>query len=256
MSKLFIFFASLSIVFQTIYSYIENSSSFKGLELHQINDGSINTLVGDGKGSNYWILMFYVEQCPYCKKAKDAFRLLAGRDELADESFANLKIGQIDCTYNNWSCLRFNITRVPTVYLIEHEKLFEFKYLMNDENLLKFLADGKIIKEGKEVPPPLGFMQIISYMFTESVAILDKRIEKFFTEFLNLEITWSRTYTIIVLIAFMVSTIVIEYYIIERCCFSNRGHKVNEKKENRKEVKEELKEEPKKEDGPNKEKKE
>jgi hypothetical protein len=256
MSKLFIFVACLSSILHTVFSVIHNSKTFKPFELHEITDGTINNLVGDGKGENLWLLMFYLEKCPYCKVAKDALSTLTKRDELGDESFINLKIGQIDCTQNNWSCLRFNITRVPTIVLLKHEKLFDFKNYVTDENLLRFLAEEKFVHNGKDIPEPYGMINIVSRVFTESVNVLNERIGEFVNKTLKVPITWTPTYTIILLIIFMILIIVVEYHIINRFCVGKRIPKVHRKEENKEEVKVNQKSEEKKEDVSNKEKKE
>jgi hypothetical protein len=190
----------------------------QSLDVLEISDGNIDSTVGDGKGST-WLLLFYLETCPHCRSAKESFEKLSIKSGLTDEeNLNNLQIGKIECSQNNWACLRFNITRVPTVYMLHDDKMFEFISYTTYEKLYKFLTEEKLIENGLPIPAQLGMVNILFKVFEESVRVLNEYINDFLHRNLNLNIDWNTNYTVGLLVFFLIFMIFIEYLIIFYCC--------------------------------------
>lgn len=260
MSKHFLFLAG----FLAILTFLSNISEINSVKIEEITDSNINSVLGEGTGKDTWLLMFYLDTCPYCKMAKEAFSQLAIRDEIqSDETLKDIKIGQIECSSNNWSCLRFNITRVPTVVQLKHDKLFEYNKFATVDSLLGFIAEEKLINNGKPIPEQMGVLSITTRILREAVHVLNEQISDFVNDTLKLNIEWTPLYTVILLVFLLVVIILIEFILIQKCMAgqkvpvkkvlnqkveSKEQKKDEEKEEKKDEEKEEKKEEEKKED--------
>jgi thiol-disulfide isomerase/thioredoxin len=242
MSKYFFYLASIL----SIYTLLSNISGINALEIQDINDGNINSIVGDGKGK-FWLLMFYLETCPYCQVAKESLENLSQKYELhSGDTFENFNIGKIECSVNNWSCMRFGVSRVPFIVLLKDDKLFEFKTHATESNLFDFISEEKTVESGKPIPEPMGIFIIVSKILKESLNVINEQITKFVNEKLNISIEWNTNYTIGVLILSLIFIILVEYYIVYYCCSFNIPHslkKVEKKQEEKKEETEKANEE-------------
>jgi hypothetical protein len=212
MSKHFIFLSGLL----TIFAFFSNISQTNSVGVQEITDSNINSLVGDGTGQNVWLLMFYLDECPYCKVAKESFSKLARRDEIeTDETLNKIKIGQIECSRNNWSCLRFNITRVPTIVQLKHDKLFGFNKYVTDDSLLRFLAEEKLLSDGMPIPEPMGMISMATRVLRGAVDVLNDHISEFISNNLKLNIQWTSSCTVALLALILFLIILSEYYLVK-----------------------------------------
>ena len=201
MSKKILFIAGLL----SIFSFLSQISSTNSFEIQEITDSNISSLVDDGKDKS-WLLMFYLETCPYCKVAKESFEKLSKRKEATLNS---LNIGTIECSQNHWSCLRFNVTRVPYIVLINDELLFEFKSYVSEGSLAAFITGEKTVESGLPIPQQMGFAYYMSLILKESVNVMNEQIEDFIEKTLKLNIKWRPSYTIIFLIVSLVVIIIL-----------------------------------------------
>jgi thiol-disulfide isomerase/thioredoxin len=224
MSKHFLFLTSLI----SIFTLISKISFTNSVEIKEITDYSIDSIIGDGIGKKNMLLMFYLDNCPHCKSAMKNLEKLSLCNEISsDVTLRDIKIGKIECSKNNWSCLRFNITRVPTFVQLKHDKLFEYKDYVSFESLLRFVSEEKLVSEGKPIPEQMGMITIATRILRESVGVMNEQISDFLNNTLKLKIKWIPTYTIILLSFLLVTIIAVEYYIIQKCFGSQ---KVNLKK--------------------------
>jgi hypothetical protein len=188
------------------------------IEIKEINDSNIDSVLGDGTGSN-WLLMFYLDSCPHCKNANDVFRKISYRTELEEEDapVKNLQIGKVECNGNNWACLRFNVTRVPLIVMLQNDKMFELDTYVTEDKLYNFIVEDKLVSQGEKIPPILGWTGIVFRIFEESVSMMNSQIQEFLDTQLQLNIQWNTNYTILLLINVLLIILTIEYMIVSFC---------------------------------------
>ena len=143
----------------------------------------------------------------------------------------NIHFGKVECQLNHWSAMRFNITSVPYIVLIDANKMYEFKSYPTAKMIHHFLTEEKTLEEALSVPPPMNYMKIVVKILNESFGLLNHHIESFINEKLNLEIKWKTRYTLIIFLCSLVLIVAIEYFFILCCCG----------KSSKKEVKPEIK---------------
>lgn len=189
------------------------------IEVQPIGDHNIDATVGDGKGAN-WLLLFYLETCPHCKMAKESLDVICNDEQLVgnETPVKDLHFGKIECSINNWSCMRFNITRVPYIVMLQNDKMFEFASYPTKQALFNFIVDEKTVESGLEIPPPFGMMGVVSKVFEESVRMLNEQIQEYITNTLKLDLKWNSYYTILLLINGLFLLLIVEYWLISLCC--------------------------------------
>jgi hypothetical protein len=227
--KFFIFSKLSKIIFICILLSLIFNTSCK-LDVIDLTDSNIDSIVGDGTGSN-WLLMFYLDSCPHCKNANNAFQQISRRSELEadDAQVKNLQIGRIECNANNWSCLRFNISRVPYIIMLQNDKLFELETYVTEEKLYKFIVEDKLVEKGLNIPPVLGWSGIIMRIFEESINMMNQQIQQLIDEKLGPnKLTWDTNYTIVLLASTLITVLVIEYLIVS-LCFGKKQSNSNKK---------------------------
>lgn len=200
-----------------------------GIEIQTITDANIDSTVGDGHGN--WLLLFYLDTCPHCKDALSVLNSLSTNSELDSENFIleNLQIGKIECSSNNWSCMRFNITRVPYIIALQNDKLFEYQSYATEQRLLNFLKEEKLAENSLNIPPILGYLSILSKVYEEAIRVLNEQMQTLVHTYVGLNFTWSTNHTIAMLILMLAMIIFIEYMIVFYFCGRKKNKTVQTK---------------------------
>lgn len=214
-------------------SLVINSTN---IEVRNITDSNFDQEVNDGR-TNSWLVMFYLNTCPHCKVAKEGLYKIAKNEELTSED--KVRIGKVECSANVMSCMRFNVTRVPYIVLIEDQKLFELNTYATEHTMLKLITEEKLLDSAKEIPDSLGYVGLFFKILKEAVMLLNEYIEEFVSNKMNMKIQWDTNYTIALLVVFLITMIFIEYLIVVYCC--KRSHKQPKKTNKIEESKEEVK---------------
>jgi len=193
------------------------------INIQNITDTNIDSTVGDGYGSN-WLLVFYLSNCQYCKNALSVLDSISKRQDIDNEDFPlrNFKIGIIECNENNWSCMRFNISRVPYLVSLQNDKMFEFDYYVTEEKLLNFIGEEKSIESGKSIPSVLGYSGIIFKIFEEAVGLINERIQNFIDSYLQWDFKWQTIHTIFLLLSPLLILLGLEFVILTYCCYRKK----------------------------------
>ena len=212
-------------------------------EVFNLTEKNFDTEVS--KTNTKWFVVFYADSCNYCKQTLKTIT----NDVLPDYEDSKIyKFGKVDCNKEVWLALRFNITQIPYIVLIEDGKMFEFKQFTTKEAVETFLEEEKTIEDMIPMPKPMGFMVIMIKMLTESYYLMKETIQKFLdSKGLNIKIN---DYIMTALgILFFLSVLFIENEIINMCCMKKKKKGVQKEGEKGKEgeKKEQKKEEEKKE---------
>ena len=199
-------------------------------------------------------LIFYIDKCPYCVHS---IKVLNEKiiNNFEDEDEINFGTVNLDKQDNIWLGMRFNITKIPFIILIENNKMYKFQKQFEESVVLKFIEDEKDIEDALEIPKDFGLTSKINAVFSE----FNERIRAAMQLFLDnhgIKLKWNYAYTNIILLIFLFAFIYIENKILgwtKNIC----GDKKNEKSENNKDkVNNEENKDEKKEKEENKEKEE
>ena len=177
--------------------------------------------------SNYKLfLIFHVKKCQYCTHSLKVLKNQVIKNYEDDE---NIFFGSVnlDDQSNVWLGIRFNITKIPYIILIENKRMYHFESQFEESLVVKFINEEKNVEDGLEIPPSVSFRK----KFEIAVEELTETIQGTLKKYLGLKM-WSSKMTYILLAFLFVSVIYIESSIINKCknlCKFNKKVKKEDK---------------------------
>ena len=159
------------------YDYDESK-----IPCHFINLTSSNfdDYVQSGK-KNRWLIIFYTEKCAFCKQIKSMMNKIIESQEFIND----IKFGKVDLTYNLRLQIRFNLTQIPYIILVNNYKMYEMQFLPTEKSLTNFI-DSQNLKEfeefKKDFPQELSFFEFMKNLVNFSFQDGSKRINSFLKE--------------------------------------------------------------------------
>jgi len=214
--KEFISLAKVSklLLLTLMLSLCQSSFSRNFQLITNISDSNFDTEIKPIEGEKPWLLVFYMSGCPYCTKALSALEKIR-RHNIGLET----RFGMIDCNENIYSCYRFNVTRVPTIVIIDQGKMFlpEIK-MISETSLYQFIKEEKSIDEAVEVPKTIGMLSLVFRSFEEAIRYMNDFFQYFVNTHLGMTFKWQTTYSIGILLILLALIIAIEVIVITFCC--------------------------------------
>jgi glutaredoxin len=210
------------------------------IKCHFVNLTSSNfdNLVQNGN-NNRWLIMFYTEDCSFCKQIKNMINKIIEDKEFNYE----IKFGKVDLMENLQLQIRFNITKIPYIVLVNHNKMYEMKFLPTESSFANFI-DSTNFDEFKDLqkdfPENLSLFEflkkLVIFSFSDGAMKLNRILEKY-----NFSFKFTALSLFIYSFIIGVPIATFTYIFILRCLFSKKVRK-NEFKENLNENKEKEKE--------------
>ena len=156
-------------------------------------------------------LIFYVPHCIYCKHALKVLNenIKNNFDEKDPISFG---IINLENQTNIWTGLRFNITRIPYIILIENNKMYYYQNSFEEKSVMNFINEEKNIEDALDIPPPVGFFGKLKAAMKE----LNEKVELFLGKY-GIKKEYSSKICYVIVILGFISLFFIEYHIIEFC---------------------------------------
>ena len=194
------------------------------IQITELNDSNFDELVNNGISKN-WLVMFYLEKCPHCVNAKDVISKLIKKD-----NFKKTSVGMVECTQNVFSCMRFNITRVPYIVLLENNNMFEFNTYATEQSLSKFITEEKNVENVMKIPNKIGYLEFFFKLMGEGVNLINDYLKDYANHNLKIDIEWNMFHTMGIFVISLVLVIFIEYLILS-ICYKNCKKKEKKDKE-------------------------
>ena len=158
------------------------------------------------------LLIFYVNHCPYCAHSIKVLKEQIIKN-FEDEEEINFGTINLDRQSNVWVGVRFNITRIPYIVLIENKKMYQFQSQFEESVVLKFIHDEKTIEDAIDIPDNVGWKIKSNIIMQE----LTERLKNFMQSLLNkygIKVQWNNTMTYIFLFFIMICIIYLENKLI------------------------------------------
>jgi thioredoxin-related protein len=190
--------------------------------------------------SNYKLfLIFHVQKCQYCTHVLKVLKSQVIKNYEDDEKIFFGSVN-LDEQSNVWLGVRFNISKIPFIILIENKKMYHFESQFEESLVVKFINEEKNVEDGEEIPPAVTFNR----KFSIAVEELTQTIQGYLNKYLGTK-TWSNKMTYILLVILFIGVIYIESSIINKCknlCKFNKKVKKEDKNETNSEIKNEKNE--------------
>ena len=156
--KIFLFF--LFTFFDTIMS----------TNVISLGDDNLDVEIKNNVDSSL-VLLFVTKDCIYCKETNIIFEKTS---EKAEKKF---KFSIVDCSFNMYTCVRFNITKLPSIIILEKGFFFEVSNYLTDYSLLSFINEERFESNGRTIPHSHGFIDILFKSLNVSIIRLNKFLE-------------------------------------------------------------------------------
>ena len=129
------------IIFVSLFQKISPTKKIMYLEGEQL-DSQISLSV---KTDSKLFLIFYVKNCQYCTHALQILKnkIVKNFEDEDEISFGSINL---DEQKNVWQGLRFNVTRIPYIILIEKNKIYKYENTFEEKLVMDFIMKKKILR--------------------------------------------------------------------------------------------------------------
>ena len=227
---------NLILLFLIIYSGLCQEKNDKVIDLtnnnydetkikcHFLNltNSNFDNLVQNGN-NNRWLIIFYTERCSFCKQIKTMINKIIEEKEFNYD----IKFGKVDLETNLKLQIRFNITRIPYIVLVNHNQMYEMKFLPTEQTFKNFVDSTNFdeFKEfQKDFPQDLSFFDFLKNLiilaFSDGAMKLNKILNKFNFSF---KFTALSLFVISFIIGVPIMTCI--YILVLRCLYSKKEKK-------------------------------
>ncbi len=212
--QIFLYFLTILIIkklnFKTNNTHF--NKEFLNDKIYELSDMTFEDSINAGKYYK-WCVIFYLKTCGHCKRAKNA------RDKIFKKvSDPKVRFAQLETEENMITNLRFNVTAVPYIVLIENNSMLELEKYPNEENLLNFCQSNfsNFEKEIIPYPKPIGMGKVSWIMFRETINGLVYQINYYLKKYgINHQLNFNEFLILVVL--FLVIGGFLEYYLLSLC---------------------------------------
>ena len=205
-------------------------------EIYELSDGNFDIVIQNG--NNYrWFVLFYVSTCGHCRRAKKEIKAVFDKKEYG----SNLRFAQIETQSNVMTSIRFNITQIPYIVLMENNTMIEMTKYPNQNNIIDFIKTNFTNNTEDEIlaiPVRPAFYYIAYVMLKESAESLRIYIIRFLhSKGYDFEI---KSYHLIIGFVGIFSVIILlECWLVSCCCkedfdFAELEKKLKEKENQKK----------------------
>ena len=151
---------------ELLESYDEERGYFPGDKIYDLNDLLFDHIIRDGKIYR-WFIIFYSKTCGHCRNAK---REISKVYEIYKNN-KTLRFAQIEAYDNSLTNVRFNITGVPYMILVENNTMYELDLFPNFDNLKNFVNTNfsEVKDELKPLPIKVKFHYVAWVIFRQTL---------------------------------------------------------------------------------------
>ena len=234
MKKLNLIFIINIILFKNIFNFtnffslnkkeknkIKNTTNYTSFFLNStiqnINDSYFDKIINQNKNNYSFVILFTVKRCNICNKIITLFENIQNYYLFKNNK---IKFFKIDCFYNEWTSMRFNIDLIPKIIYIENNTYSLMKEELNYDNILTFIETKN--KTKKLIPYPLNYFTLFNKFINAFLEIINKKL-------ISKGIPWNKSFSIIILLIITLILGFFEWYIFKCCSYCNNKKEYNSK---------------------------
>ena len=193
------------ILISILISSIQSKKNIMILEGDQLD----YVIKNSSQSNTKLFLVFHITRCIYCRHALQVLQenIVKSFDEDDPISFG---IINLEDQKNIWTGLRFNITKIPYIILIDKDKMYYYQNSFEEKLVMNFIKEEKNIEDALDIPPPVGFFGKLKAAMNE----LNEKIEVLLGKYGIKKEFSSKICYIIVIVGFIL-LFYFEYKVIE-----------------------------------------
>ena len=144
----------------------EEEGYYSGNKIYDLNDMIFDYMIREGKIYR-WFILFYSKTCGHCRRARKEINKVF--EDLKTNN--TLRFAQMEAYDNTLTNVRFNITGVPYIILIENNSILELDLFPNYENLKNFILTNfsEVKEELKPLPKRVKFTYVAWVIFKQTL---------------------------------------------------------------------------------------
>ena len=160
----------------TIENVDEEKGFFSANKIHELNDITFDYIIREGKIYR-WFILFYSRSCGHCRRAKK--EILKIFDDY--KNISNLRFAEMEAYQNTMTNVRFNITGVPYMILVENSTIYEMDLFPNYDNLKDFIFTNfsEVEEELKPLPRKVKFAYVAYLILKQTLDDITDNFNKF-----------------------------------------------------------------------------
>ena len=113
-------------------------------------------------------LIFFAKNCEYCGYSVRVLKeLVVPHYENNDK--ISFGVINLDRKSNFWIGLKFNITHIPYILLIEDKKMYLFKDQFEERHVIDFINEEKNIEDAIDIPEDIGLYKKINFYMADII---------------------------------------------------------------------------------------
>ena len=174
-----------------------------------LNVSNFDLIIKNGT-QNRWLVIFYAETCRFCKKLKSLIDKII--EEKNYKSINNIIFASVDVDYNLKLKTRFDISGIPSILLIENNKILEISNFPHEKNLINSIEIEKIEKvEGViDFPAELSFYEFIKKIVIHTLTYYNGQANNFLKKHnVNKQLSFSTFFMLILIFCSIISTMIV-----------------------------------------------
>jgi thiol-disulfide isomerase/thioredoxin len=216
----------------------------RGIKSHTIvvNDSDFDATIQYGV-FHRWLIIFYAETCNFCKQIKSMIDKI-----IEDKNYINkndIRFASLDIDYNLQTQIRFNITGIPLIVMVEDNKMITYDMFPNEKLLIEFIQTDNFseYRNVKTFPARLKYDEFIKKLIIFSLNYYVGQINNFLDK-KKIPFKFTNTSFLVYSISIVSFLMVVFFIAIIKCCCSGKSIKKESKEQEEKlnEEKEEIKE--------------
>ena len=220
------------------FTYKDTNRKSQTIELNNYN---LDSLVKKGE-ENRWLIIFYAETCSFCKTVKSLIDKII--EEKKYKNINNIKFGSVDIDYNLYLQMRFNVTGIPVLLLVENNKMLELSNIPEEENLMRSIEIESIEKDKdiKDFPKEINYFEFSIRLISFYLSRIPLSVNELLSNYnIKHELGSNSVSLLLIFISAAIGAVI---YILFNKCFGEKklekkNEKNNEEKNNEGEKKEE-----------------
>ena len=145
-------------------------------QIIELDDSNFDLIIQKGS-NNRWLILFYLETCYHCQRARTVLnRILELREY---KKINNIKFASIEVEKNPKCNDRFYSSRVPYIILVENNTMIEFDLYASESNLINFIETNFTNNSDTKPFPKYSIFKFYYRTFNTSLYYVSEEINNY-----------------------------------------------------------------------------
>ena len=192
----------------------ENQISIPNDQIYELTDSTFDSYIKNGEKYR-WFILFYLSTCGYCARAKEEILKI-----YQNYNKTKIRFAEIEIQNNIMLSVRFNVSGVPFIILVENNSMFELQKYPNENHLIEFLntSFNDVKDEILIFPKKISFAYVAFVMATQQLQGIADYLSELILKYTGKTFQIKVLHLIIFGLISLILLGLIEYWLLSKCC--------------------------------------